>query len=88
MERDCVERRLLLTSETEIGVRGVNVLPTKTKQPRMQTKSFKETKMLEGKGRKLNVMTRGVEEIKRRIESKINKANKTERCLSHKECLT
>jgi hypothetical protein len=53
MERDCVERRLLLTSETEIGVRGVNVLPTKTKQPRMQTKSFKETKMWEGKGRKI-----------------------------------
>jgi len=48
-----VERRLLLTSETEIGVRGVNVLPTKTKQPRMQTKSFKETNMLEGKGRKI-----------------------------------
>ncbi len=48
-----MERRLLLTSETEIGVRGVNVLPTKTKQLRMQTKSFKETKMWEGKGRKI-----------------------------------
>lgn len=48
-----MERRLLLTSETEIGVRGVNVLPTKTKQLRMQTKSFKETKMLEEKGRKI-----------------------------------
>ena len=30
-ESDCAERRLLLTSETEIGVRGVNVLPTKNK---------------------------------------------------------
>jgi len=41
---ELAERRLLLTSLTDIGVRGVNVLPTKNKITKLKKRTTKQNK--------------------------------------------